>query len=338
MRSFLIGSLLLCGMLSPACRCDDDRLNERTPPTLEHAPAALDFGDVPVGLRATRAVRVTNRGELDLDVSNVTTQGSPAFSSTAVPFTLGTFVEGRVEAAFAPTASGPVTGTLVITSNASNGSPTIIPLTGNGVGATVCGPCNSPPATVCLSPTELLVYEPVGTCANNECRYAARTVTCPVECVVNQCVPPLDAGFPSPVDAGPTDAGLPDAATPPADAGNPFTGPCGPPIIVPYVEGGSFGGFQSVPGSGYQQTIRITFNCVVDSVTVTIADPDFPENVMNAFYQGALVGSATFIGDGTPAAFTEDTQSITAAAIDEVLLIPDPLDYVAYRLVQYSTP
>ncbi len=165
--------------------------------------------------------------------------------------------------------------------------------------------------------------------------------------MTDACAAPQDGGIPDAAvpdaavtDAGTQDAGTPDAATPdaamsPGDAGNPFTGTCGPPNIVPYVTGEALGGFQSVPGNSYQQTIVITFNCLVREASITIRDPDFPGNVVQAYRNGMLVDAKSFVGDGTPGVLTEDTQTVTAQEIDAVHLVPDPMDYVAYVLVTY---
>ncbi len=352
MRTTAAWGVLVWGVvavgLGHGCSCQDETLNERTRPAFTPDPDRIDFGDVPVGVVATRRIQMTNRGELDLEVSAARTEGAPAFSASGAPLEIGGLETGSVTVSFAPTAAGPVSGTCLLESNADGTPITRVPLVGNGVAGSLCGPCNMPPQARCLTPNALLVYDAVGTCENNQCRYVARSIPCAGACVDATCTNPPDAGVPdaaSPPDAAvPLDAGAPDAAGPrdaafpPADAGNPFNGPCGPPRIVPYYTGGSFGGFQSVPGSGFQQTIVVTFECVVNRVDVTILDPDFPGNVMQAFWQGQLLGTAAFVGDGAPGSLTTDVQSLAFPQIDEIRLVPDPADYVAYELVTYEAP
>jgi hypothetical protein len=337
-------ALLLTAIALSGCRCQQDAINELRKPTLVADPARVDFGDVPVGVVATRDVAASNTGEQVLRIDAARVEGDAAFTASGVPATVQPLERGVVRVSFAPQRAGAAAGTLVLQGNAESGE-TRIPLSGNGVGGVVCGDCNSPPPPRCLTPTELLVYDPAGTCDNGQCRYVARNIPCAGACVTSSCEPPPDAGTPG-------DAAVPDAATmpppdagpspadagPPGDAGNPFTGPCGPPDIQPYFTGGTFGGFQSVPGSGYQQTIVITFNCPVNRVTVTIQDPDFPGNRLQAFHQGALVDEQAFVGDGMPGVLTQDTQTVGAPTIDEVHLVPDPVDYVAYLLVSYEVP
>ena len=101
--------------------------------------------------------------------------------------------------------------------------------------------------------------------------------------------------------------------------------------IVPFVEGGPFGGFQSTPGTGVQSTITITFSGPVSSVTITALDPDFAGNRAEARNEsGAVVASQRFAFDNTPV-------TLTAPGIITVLLIPAPLEYVAYTGLSFTT-
>ena len=175
-----------------------------------------------------------------------------------------------------------------------------------------------------------------------------------------QAVP--DAGVPLPVDAGTPDAGfLPDAGFAPdagfpsdagfaPDAGNPpigtgdvpvYEGPCGPVQIAPGYPADLWGEFQSVPGTGYQETVTLTFPCPVASVTVTAYDPDFSENEMIAYdSSGTELSHVWFVGDNAPGTLTTDTRTVLTAGapIEEVLLHPDPLDYVSYGNISYTVP
>ena len=169
---------------------------------------------------------------------------------------------------------------------------------------------------------------------------------------------PIDTdapGDPAPIDTDAADTDPPDTDRSDTDAADtdrshtdapepvdtdvvdpdPLANPCGPPIIDPYFTGGAFGGFQSVPGSGYQTTITVTLPCPASRVEVTILDPDYPANVMIAYVGGIEVGRAVFIGDGSPGVLTRDTQAIAWPGITRVELVPDPIDYVAYDLVLY---
>jgi hypothetical protein len=169
--------------------------------------------------------------------------------------------------------------------------------------------------------------------------------------------PDTDAGTDPDTDAGTdpdtdtdTDAGTdPDTDTDPgtdtdtdsdsdsdSDSQGETPNPCGPPTIDPYFTGGVLGGFQSIPGSGYQTTITATFPCAAARAEVVIRDPDFPANLVIAYdAAGNELDRATFVGDGIPQVFTTDRQVVYGPGITRIELVPDPLDYVAYDLVVY---
>jgi hypothetical protein len=83
--------------------------------------------------------------------------------------------------------------------------------------------------------------------------------------------------------------------------------------------------------------ITVTFSPPVASVSVTALDPDFPGNRMDAFdTSGALIGSASFTGDGRPGVFTTSTVTLTGAGIARVVLVPAPAEYVAYDNLSFA--
>jgi hypothetical protein len=107
-----------------------------TPPnsaTLSTNPTSLTFGTQALNTTsASQAVTVTNTGTAAASVSGVSTSGDFAQTNTC-----GTSIAAgascTVNVTFRPTASGTRTGTLTITSNATN-SPTTVGLTGTGAG------------------------------------------------------------------------------------------------------------------------------------------------------------------------------------------------------------
>ena len=114
---------------------------------------------------------------------------------------------------------------------------------------------------------------------------------------------------------------------------------CGVEVrIYPYFTGGRLGGFQSRPGTGYQVPITITFSEPVREVTVTIIDPDFLQNSMEAYdTHGNMLDIKRFSGDYLPGHRTYDTQTVSGAGIVRVVLRPDPKDFVAYRDLSFGT-
>ena len=116
--------------------------------TLGTSPSSLSFASTTVGSSAaTQAVTVSNTGTAAAAVSSVATSGD--FSQTN---TCGTSIAAgascTVTVKFTPTAAGSRTGSLTVTSNATN-SPTTVALSGTGASAT------TPSATLGTSPSSL---------------------------------------------------------------------------------------------------------------------------------------------------------------------------------------
>jgi hypothetical protein len=102
--------------------------------TLTFAPAAQGMGNVAVGSSASISVTITNSGTATATISAGSVTGT-GFSATGltVPKTLAVGASMLVFIKFTPTVAGAVTGSLNITSNASN-SPAKYALSGTGVG------------------------------------------------------------------------------------------------------------------------------------------------------------------------------------------------------------
>ncbi len=113
--------------------------------TLAANPASLNFGTVQVGNSSTLSETVTNSGGSTVTVSQLTVSGS-GFSTNSVntPFTLTAGQSLTFNVIYAPVSSGGSTGSLTVTSNASNPSLTIA-LSGTG----------SAPGTLAVSPSTL---------------------------------------------------------------------------------------------------------------------------------------------------------------------------------------
>jgi hypothetical protein len=96
-------------------------------------PTSLDFGDVALGSFKTLNVNVTNTGTDPLVISNASCAPSQ-FTVTPTSFTIPAGGNHNFAVKFAPTALGPLTGTLTFTDNAA-GSPHTVGLAGNGIPA-----------------------------------------------------------------------------------------------------------------------------------------------------------------------------------------------------------
>ncbi len=99
---------------------------------LSAGSTSVSFGSVAVGSTGTQSVTVTNTGTATVNITSAVITGA-AFTviggnpASSVP--VGQSVTVQIQ--FAPTTSGAVTGTLTVTSDASN-SPLTIPLSGTG--------------------------------------------------------------------------------------------------------------------------------------------------------------------------------------------------------------
>jgi hypothetical protein len=102
---------------------------------LSATPSSLSFGGIAIGSNATQQITLNNTGNGTTHISAVTISGT-GFSVTGVTLPAAINASGNLALtiAFTPSATGSVTGTLLITSDA-NGSPLKIALSGSGVQA-----------------------------------------------------------------------------------------------------------------------------------------------------------------------------------------------------------
>ena len=96
-------------------------------------PTSLSFGSVTVGNKPTLSGTVTNTGGSSVTISQAGISGTGfSLSGIAAPVTLTAGQSANFTVTFAPASAGGVSGSVTITSNASN--PTLtIPLSGTGV-------------------------------------------------------------------------------------------------------------------------------------------------------------------------------------------------------------
>ena len=95
-------------------------------------PASVGFGTVTVKSTANHTIVLTNNGNASLSISNVSVTGAGfSESGLGVPLSLAAGQSTSFSAYFDPAAAGALSGTVSITSNATN-SPTTIALAGTG--------------------------------------------------------------------------------------------------------------------------------------------------------------------------------------------------------------
>jgi beta-galactosidase len=100
---------------------------------LNASSTALSFGNVIVSASSTQNVTLTNAGNSNITISNVSVSG-PGFNATGVStgLILTPGQTATLKATFTPAATGSVTGSASVMSNASN-SPDTIALSGTGL-------------------------------------------------------------------------------------------------------------------------------------------------------------------------------------------------------------
>ena len=100
---------------------------------LSATPASLTFGNVNTGASSTLAVTLTNSGNSQVTISNVSISGA-GFNASGL--SAGQILVpgqgGTLNVTFTPAVAGSVTGSLAVVSSASN-SPATIPLSGTGL-------------------------------------------------------------------------------------------------------------------------------------------------------------------------------------------------------------
>jgi hypothetical protein len=100
---------------------------------LSATPASASFGNVIMGDNSSKTLRLSNTGSSSITVSRVSVSGRGfAMSQVATPLKLSAGQSTSLEAHFAPGTTGAATGSITITSNASDPNLTI-GLSGTGV-------------------------------------------------------------------------------------------------------------------------------------------------------------------------------------------------------------
>lgn len=99
---------------------------------LTTSSSSLSFGSITTGTRATQSVTLTNTGNSSVSISQISEIGA-GFSVNAIslPVTLAVGQSISLTVTFAPTTTGSLSGSVTVTSNATN-SPTTISLSGSG--------------------------------------------------------------------------------------------------------------------------------------------------------------------------------------------------------------
>lgn len=109
--------------------------NNNSAGSLGMSTLSLNFGSVSVAGTKTLSLTATNNGTTEIAVSSVTLSATQfSLNQPTVPIKIAAGQSASLSVAFAPTATGSITGSMSITSDASNGSITVS-LQGAGLGA-----------------------------------------------------------------------------------------------------------------------------------------------------------------------------------------------------------
>ena len=116
------------------------------PGALTATPTSLGFGSIVVGSNSSLTDKLTNTGATSITISQVSASGTGfSVSGITTPMTLSAGQSTNISVKFAPAATGAASGSVTVTSSASN--PTLtIPLSGTGTAT---------PGTLTASPVTL---------------------------------------------------------------------------------------------------------------------------------------------------------------------------------------
>jgi hypothetical protein len=99
---------------------------------LSASPASLSFGSLTTGTSVTQTVTISNTGNSSVTISEVIANGTGfRLSSIALPVTVAAGQSTSFSVIFAPASAGSDTGSVTVTSNATN-SPLVLALSGTG--------------------------------------------------------------------------------------------------------------------------------------------------------------------------------------------------------------
>lgn len=133
--AFVVACLMMapigCGSGSVESRAGGSGLSAAQ---LSVSSTNLNFGSVVVNAMQMQSVTLTSTGTTPVTVSSVTASGA-GFTTVggSFPITLNSAQTLTVQIQFNPTTSGPASGQLIISSNSTTGSTTVVNLVGTGV-------------------------------------------------------------------------------------------------------------------------------------------------------------------------------------------------------------
>jgi hypothetical protein len=166
--------------------CDESEIISY--PEISIQPETLDFGQIPVDSSIGKELIITNRGLAELRLSSVKLPSRAlAFSIRSVPGQFPAKDKKSILVSFNPQEIGSFSSTITISSNAREHALLKILVTGLAIPQISCGSCDTPPGARCLSDHDLLLFDGIGTCSSDQCRYASRVIRCEGQCTNGYC-------------------------------------------------------------------------------------------------------------------------------------------------------
>ena len=146
----LVLSLLVMAM--PACQgvssASNNSGNGGGSGQLTVSSSSVSFGNIQVGSKQSQSLTLMNSGTTSITVSAATVSGSGfSLGTVSLPLTVAGGQKQTVSMSFAPQTAGPATGTLAVTSNASNGTFDVA-LSGTGTTNTSSSQLSVSPASI----------------------------------------------------------------------------------------------------------------------------------------------------------------------------------------------
>ncbi len=118
------------------------------PGQLTVSSSSVNFGSIQVGSKLNQSVNLTNLGTTSVTVSAATVSGASfTMGAVGVPMTVAAGQSQTLTMTFTPKAAGPASGTLAVTSNASNGTINVA-LSGTGTTAPAPSQLSVSPASI----------------------------------------------------------------------------------------------------------------------------------------------------------------------------------------------
>jgi hypothetical protein len=143
-----LATLVGCQGLSSSKPASQGTPENPLPGDLVAAPASVSFGSVQIGTSQTQSVILSNTGASNADISAVATTGTGfSISGLSTPFTLIPGQTASLSVTFAPQSAGSFSGSVTITSDASDASLTIA-LSGSASTTATAGQLSVSPATI----------------------------------------------------------------------------------------------------------------------------------------------------------------------------------------------